>query len=270
MSVSLPFDPFIGVLVQDVGAIRGALALWGVIDINVNEVQREFIPETEEEKKALSITSIKYQRRDRELLPTVPQVTDLVVRSVISRRSLGAYEIPLEFYRRGSADQYDEQYIEAIFNFYFVLEYLYADGKFRKRDVAANFLASPQIRKGLEEARDQFVENVKSANVIKQFRAKYGGRDDEATLNAIVELRGQLHHQSLSRPNNWNPTRQDEFRMDAHFLGAICQSVLMDIVLGVLYDDEEKAQFLATRFLNARDESIQVTDREQLDKSDGS
>jgi hypothetical protein len=231
---TVPSDPFLDVVIEEVRAIRGALALWGVVDIDVDQPLREFLPETPEETAACHITSIRYQRRDRE------------------------------FQRRGLDDRHRDQYVEAIFNFFFVLEYLFAGRKFRTAQVVENFLASAELRAGLAEARSTFLATVQSEDSARRFREKYGDRSDEEVVQAIVELRGKLHHQSIKR-TNWHPALQKEFEMDADFLGAVCQSVLMMKVLGVLFDQHDKEQFLATPIFDINDKCIRVTNLGQLD-----
>jgi hypothetical protein len=51
-TVTVPPDPFFSHVLEQVRAIRGALSLWGVLDIDVDGVLREFLPDSEEERKA--------------------------------------------------------------------------------------------------------------------------------------------------------------------------------------------------------------------------
>ena len=182
----------------------------------------------------------------------------------MSRRKLAPYEVPLEFYRRGADDSFREQYVEAIFNFFFVLEYLFGEGQFRTAHLVKNFLASSKLLAGLAEARSQFLGAVRSEDVAKRFRKKYGDPTDQEVVQTIVELRGKLHHQSIKRIK-WHPALQKEFEMDAHFLGAVCQSVLMTAVLEVLFDENEKKQFIATPVFDANGKPVQIVNPEQLD-----
>jgi hypothetical protein len=262
--LAVPPDLFVNVVVEEVRAIRGALALWGVIDVDVDRVLREFVPETIEENGAITVKSIQYKRWDREKLPLVPTTSDLFIRCIVSRKSLARYEVPLEFYRRGADDRFHEQYVEAIFNFFFVLEYLFGEGQFRSVDLIGNFLASPKLLAGLTEARSQFLEHSQSEDVTKKFREKYCNPKNEEVVQTIVDLRGRLHHQTIKRIN-WHPALQKEFEMDADFLGAVCHSVLMAAVLEVLFEENEKKQFLATAVFDANGNPIQAVNPEQLD-----
>ena len=124
---TLPPDPFLDIVIEEVRAIRVALALWGVVDIDVDQLLREFLPETPEETAACQITSIRYQKGDRENLPILPNTTDLLIRCIVSRGKLAPYEVPLAFQRRGLDYRYRDQYVEAIFNFLFVHRCLFAE-----------------------------------------------------------------------------------------------------------------------------------------------
>jgi hypothetical protein len=261
---TVPLDPFLDNVIEQIRIIRGALALWGVIDIDVEQFLREFVPDTIQENVAMQVKSISYKRFDREKLPIVPDTTNLLIRCALSREKLAPHDVPLEFYRRGSDDSFHQQYVEAIFNFFFVIEYLFGEGQFRTADLVKNFLASSKFMAGLAEARDFFLASVQSAEVVKRFRKKYVDPADDKVVQTIVELRGQLHHQSIKRMN-WHPALQNQFETDAHFLGAICQSVLMAIVLKVLYDEHEKKQFLATSIFDANGNRIIPANPEQLD-----
>jgi hypothetical protein len=241
------------------------LALWGVSDIDVDQFEREFVPDTIAENEAIQVKSIKYKRPDLERLPLVPNPPDLLVRCVLARQKLAPYELPLEFYRRGADDDFREQYVEAIFSFFFVLEYLFGKGQFRTAHLVRNFLASPKLLAGLADARTRFLPLLRSEDEAKQFREKYGDPKDKEVLETIVELRGKLHHQSIKQMN-WHPALQKEFQMDANFLRAVCQSVLMDVVLEVLFDEIEEKQFLATPVFDVNGNPIQTVNPEQSSK----
>lgn len=258
----VPLDPFVEVVIEEVRMIRGALALWGVMDIDVDQFLREFIPDTIEEEAAIQVKSIKYQRPNPDRLPLVPTTDDLLVRCVLVRQKLAPYEVPLEFYRRGADDDFRQQYVEAIFNFFFVLEYLFGEGQFRTTDLVNNFRASPKLLAGLADARSHCIPILRSEDEVKQFREKYGDRNDEQVIQTIVELRGKLHHQTIKRMN-WHPALQKEFQMDANFTRAVCQSVLMTAVLEVLFEQNEERQFRATPVFDANGKPTQIVDPER-------
>jgi hypothetical protein len=241
-----PPEPFRPVVEQEVRAMRGALALWGVIDIDVDQPKVEFLPETDEEKSRVDVLGIALTRRPREELPTMPPVPDMLIRCAIARQKFGEYEIPLEFYRRGCDDCYHQRYIEAVVNFFFVLEYLFSEGKYKSRKLKTNFVSSEALKTAVAEASAQARKLTASPQCRTGILSKYCGLSFDKAVEEFIRLRGFLHHQSLKRKENWNPSVQREFEIDGRFLQLTCQSVLSKICLDILYAKEAKEEFLAT------------------------
>jgi hypothetical protein len=225
-----PPDPFVEKVQGWLRVIRGSLGLVGVADINLDECLREFIPSTMDENLKMRTKSIRYERFKRDELPLGDDLSEQIVQCVLSYEDVGEYEIPLEFQRRGRDDLHHERYVEAIFNFFFVLEYLFGSGQYQTNQVIGNFKASPQLIDGLAEARRQTARQLLNAHTdsLKHYNEKYGEASDEQVIRRIViELRGFLHHQSAKRPRTWHPTLQKEYGVDAYFLGGVSQHVLM-------------------------------------------
>jgi hypothetical protein len=247
-----PPDPFFEKVQGWLRVIRGSLGLVGVADIALDECLREFLPSTMDQNLKMRIKSMRYERFKYDQLPLGNHILDNVVHCVLSYEAIGEYEIPLEFQRRGWNDLSRGQYIDAIANFFFVLEYLFGRGQHRTAQLVANFQASPQVIEGLAKARRQLSEQLQGANADAQklFEDKYRDTTDEQVITTIVDLRGLLHHQAVKRPT-WHPALQKEFAIDAHFLGAVSQHVLMKLVTEILSTDEAKSKLTATRIIRS-------------------
>jgi hypothetical protein len=255
-----PPDPFFEKVQGWLRVIRGTLGLIGVANIILDECLREFLPSTMDENVKIRTKSIRYQRFKRDELPLGDHLPEQVVQCVLSYETIGEYEIPLEFQRRGRDDLHHERYVEAIFNFFFVLEYLFGDGQYQTAQLIDNFQASPQLIEGLAEARRQTSQHLLRAHTDarKRYRENYGDATDEQVIRTIViKLRGFLHHQSAKRPRTWHPTLQREYGVDAYFLGAVSQHVLMKLVTEILGTDEAKAKLTATPGYSFRRDSTQ-------------
>lgn len=249
-----PPDPFFDKVQGWLRVIKGAFGLVGVADIALDECLREFLPSTTDEQLKMKTASIRYQRFKRDELPLGDHLPDQVVQCVLSYEVIGEYEIPLEFQRRGRDDLHHERYVEAIFNFFFVLEYMFGDGQYQTAQLIANFQASPQLIDGLAEARRQTSRQLlgADANARKKYQEMYGDATDEQVIKTIVvDLRGYLHHQSAKRRRTWHPVLQKEYGVDAYFLGAVSQHVLMILVTEILGTDEAKAKLTATRIIRS-------------------
>src|SRR5205814_983136 len=77
---------------------------------------------------------------------------DVLARAIIAADAATDIEVPLNFFRRGMLDVYGRNYIEAIYDFYFILETLFGEGKFKTDAVSAAFLNSSQLRSCVERA----------------------------------------------------------------------------------------------------------------------
>ncbi len=245
----IPTDPMLPLVQNEIRATRGALALWGIHDIDTDRPKSEWIPENQAEHEATHILGISREPPSRDTAPPRPAVLNLVVRCFLSREKFLPHEIPLEFHRRGSDDVCDERYIEAIYDFYFVLEYLFGDGKYAQHSTREAFLASGECCAAITKSQaDPLPEITENPRLHREFHDKYRSKTTADVVDAIIALRGFLHHQSLKRRVNWNPGVQNEFKTDALFLQRVCHEAVMQLSLKILFDPQEMADFQATQF----------------------
>jgi hypothetical protein len=245
-----PPDPFFERVQTWLRVVRGALGLHGVADIALDECLREFLPSTMDENVKMQTKSIRYQRFKRDQLPLGRYMPELIVKCVLSYEAIGEYDIPLEFQRRGQNDLLRD----AIANFFFVLEYLFGNGQYQTKQLIKNFQASAQLTGGLVVARRQMSQHLAGANPDAQqkYRRRYGNATDEQVIKTIVkELRGYLHHQSAKRRRTWHPGLPRDYGVDAHFLGAVCQCVLLNLVDKFLAADVANQKLMATNIVQS-------------------
>lgn len=247
-NVIIPMDTFLLSLKPQVRAIRGALSLWGVHDIDVEYPKSSWQPETDEETHSTSILSAKMSRQTREDEAPREFPLDIIVRSIVSRGRLVEYEIPFEFYRRGATDIYNERYIEAIYDFYFVFEYLWGNGKFHKKEIVSQFVSIPLAVSTVEYARSKPPAQIVSNKAdLDLYQDTYYKKSTEEIFEHIVELRGFLHHQSSKRKQTWNPSSDREYRVDSHFLHTAAHQAMVNIFFEIIFADSEVEKFKATK-----------------------
>ena len=253
-----PPQPYLAIVQQEVRAIRGALTLWGLIDIDVDQPNAEFLPENDAERSELDLFAVNLKRQPRTELPMIPPVPDMLVRCILARGEFAKYEVPFEFFRRGSDDCYHRHFVEAIFNFFFVLEYLIGGGKFKATQLELAFASSDDLRTAFHEAQKEInAGRLRSEVWARKAASKYGSLDFGQVVKALVSLRGFLHHQSLTRTGNWNPGTQIDFEPDAQFLHFVCQPVLMKFALAILFDRDAVAEFLSVPVKGPAEQTIQ-------------
>jgi hypothetical protein len=239
-----PPEPFFAAVQHQVRIIRGALCLWGVTDINTMQPAIEYLPDSPREEADLDLLGVNLKRQSRSELPLLRGLPDMIVRCILARAEFDQYEIPLEFYRRGCDDCYNQEFVEAIYDFYFVLEFLFGGGQTKATPVERAFASEPALRKAITEAESGVSRAANEGeNWAKRSADKYGGADSTETIKKIVRLRGFLHHQSQTRRENWNPGSPTEYEPDAHFLRLICQSVLLNLGIRILFGPDAMRQF---------------------------
>ncbi len=246
-SISVPPDPFWDDLVSDIRTIEGVLCIWGIREINADYCTTEWIPETESEKKNIQLSSFSRTRNEKppENLSTSP--IDLFIRSILAVSDLKESETPLNFYRRGQLDVFEERYIDAIYDLYFVLETLFADGKFKKKDVVLKFSASKELLEAINQDQKDIDPEIRSnPNLLKEYREKYLNKSKDEIIEHIVDLRGELHHHTLKKKDIWHPAKQRYFKVDALTLLNICYHIASTRIIDVLFKQERIEEFLKT------------------------
>ena len=63
-------------------------------------------------------------------------------------------------------------------------------------------------------------------------------------VKEIVELRGALRHHSLKHPNRWDPNKQEDYGVEASFLGSVCMGVAFPFTTEKLWDSFYVEQFV--------------------------
>lgn len=185
----------------------------------------------------------------------------LLARSIIAADSATDIEIPLTFFRRGMLDLYNHDYIEAIYDFYFVLETLFADGKFKTAAVLKAFRNSNQlcssVKRALTDPGPILTGNKRSH---EDFKRKYGRISVDQALEGIVEVRGHLHHHTSKRRDTWHPDDQRHFECDALFLQTVTYNIVFELAEPYLYAEE---------VINAYEDLVQRHREHRSRQSDG-
>ncbi|TAJ10587.1 MAG: hypothetical protein EPO61_01900 [Nitrospirae bacterium] len=241
VNLKAPHLPFIQF---ELYTIQGLLSLFGVRSIDVQKPELEWIAENEEERAALHIHSFKsgYTEPDPRSMPLLP--FDLLARSVLAAEKAHEIEIPLNFFRRSLVDIFEKQYIEAIYDLYFVLETAFGNGQTKKGAILNEFKTSPGLREAVDRAlRDPGPAVVHEQRVRHDYELKYRCKSPDDYLRHIVELRGFLHHHTQRRKGIWHPERQEKYETEALVLQAVAFNVIFPLALKYLDDQEVVALY---------------------------
>jgi hypothetical protein len=202
--------------------IQGLLSLFGVRSIDIQNPEVEWIPENEEERSALKLCSFKHSTGDPQPETIPPLPFDLLARSVLAANTAYEIEMPLSFHRRGLIDLHDRNYIEAIYDFYFILETMFAEGAFRNKEVKKAFSNSSDLCTAINAAlKDPLLSAIHELRVYQSLQAKILKMTVIEYIDHIVELRGFLHHHTQRRKGIWSPEKQERYEADACFMQSV-------------------------------------------------
>lgn len=198
----------------------------GLRKINWEEPKREWIAETPEEESRLQLFSSSASQRVRE----TPQLLNLrIVRELMAKRTENEWLIiPMAFVRQGIKDLNESRYTSAVYNFYFFLEDLYAEGKWRTKATKARFRGSAHLGEVAQRAFAFLTSPGQEQNRIgiEECLSETGLRlSAEDLFDLIVEMRGRLHHFSQkSTQMHAHPLNDGRFRPLAVLLMFVCMN----------------------------------------------
>ncbi len=257
-SIVIPDDPYLPEIQRELMAIEGLLSFYGVKSIEVRSPKLEWIPENDKDKAKLKVFTFSHRYVPMEEMDTEPVPHDLLVGSLIAACDCFEIEVPLNFFRKGSEDVFDRRYIEAIYDFYFLLETLYGDGKFRTKAVIDSFIRSSELESCVGEVLNLAGYPFwRGEHLINQFNSKYKNKSYKEIITQIVELRGFLHHHSEKRNSNWHPNRQEQYKMDAFFLQDVCFRVAFRLSAKYIFSDETKRIYESTAFQVKQSQTVE-------------
>jgi hypothetical protein len=203
-----------------------------VYDINWGNVSIEWIPESEQEKKEISIK--KYSRsfsfqKEKGLLSQ-----EWLFNTIIHKRRLEHLTLPFSFFRNGLKHYKEFQYQESFLNFYLMLEGVFGNGKFKNDKIKSEFKKSPMLIQSIEKLLGDLKNSqLKHYEWFKEMSEKYNKEPSiESVIHIIVEQRGNLSHFSnKNNDRNKNPYKDKDFDSLAFITLMICKYVSNDLRL---------------------------------------
>ena len=241
-------SPFFEIVRQDMRAAEGMLALFGLESINTENAEEIWLPDTLEEKAELKVNNMQRKTELRPIQELPYSEFDLVARAFLSAHRGRSIESLLSFFRKGRADIIESRYLEAVFDFLFMIESNYANGKFKSTQVEQEYLSNQelidQIRISLRD--DTVQQNVSGDNRIAEaFRRDYFSRSPVEIVKHIVKLRGFLHHHTKGKKGIWHPDDHVRYGADAFFLQQLCFNIGFRLIDPILFAPEHVHQYQA-------------------------
>lgn len=248
-----------------VRTIEGGLSFWGVSEIDVEHCTTEWIPESQQEIDALELSQITRSRSTENHTENAASL-DMFIRTVLLHGQFSDLEIPLNFYRRGQNEMGRARSLDATYDFSFLLETMFANGKFRQHDVVTEMMASSELTNAIKELsnnRSHF--NGIGKDTFAKIESKYLHKPVKEVISAIVALRGFIHHHTMKRTDMWHPEDHDIHEPDAVYLVQLCHFILAGRVIGTLYKPENISAFKALKVTTENGKRIEWVPIEDSD-----
>jgi len=199
--------------------------------IKWEDPERGWVPENEEDKKKINVLGISYERGYPK---KITEIDEEYLKEIIKNRDdYDKLTMLKAFYNDGDRFFVEFKYINAIYNFYFVIEDLYGDGNTSNRLIMRSFKESTNLREFVEWARDeQILSHKKHSKQLISFLEDMGkttSTDD--IIEFLVNTRGRLHHFSRkSTLKIGTPFNQGDYETVAFFVKAIAlRAILQEI-----------------------------------------
>jgi hypothetical protein len=217
--------------------LEGFLAVYGLEKIGLDETDISWVAESEEEKQRLRIPSFTFRFKKPDSV-SLKLPFGVITQAIMGATETLDWEVPLNFFRKGKNDFLERRFIDAIHDFYFLLETLFANGKTKNKHVMAEFTKSSTLialsAQVLKEGEMSVYRRSKK-NLLEIFRNKYSKKSPEEYLKDIVKLRGFLHHHTIQNSKIWNPSLEYEYEMDAILIQELCFKVCISKVEPLIY-----------------------------------
>ena len=188
------------------------ISLGALNKINWETIEEEFIPQNEEEEESILVKSFKITKNQYPK-KNVRLSEDVLKHYVIDGHKYDELAIPKAFLREGLNYHRNCQYIQAFYNYYFIIEGFYANGKTGEKEVLKEFSKSAELAEVLKKALDKFKENNRHGNrlifLLKEIKCD---SDILGLQKLIFSIRGRVHHFSNKMRNNiGTPFNQQEY-----------------------------------------------------------
>ena len=205
----------------------------GIHRILTGNLKIEYIPENIKEEKEISLYEITEDEGKFKRTKFLVNESDL--KNLLDRKQeLKHLTIPFSFYREGINEYNTNKFINAFYNFYFFIEGLYSNGKWRSNLVVREYLKSEHIRLSVSEIINTLKndgEYYKEYILIKRYLEEENLQFDiKGIVTLIVNFRGNLHHFYMkSSKTKGHPLNQEEFRIISFLLLYLCVLLIIKL-----------------------------------------
>jgi hypothetical protein len=215
-------------LIQELQELESDLLLGtngSLTHINWDTAKEGYIPETDQERKQNPVISFTFSKKYTESTCQMDQ--ESFEKTIQNKDHYKSLVTPKAFFREGINAFDSRSYINAFYNFYFILEDLYGQGKTKNKDVSKVMIASSEFRKSLEWVLANFIDNRHETNLRQFCLEEKTVFDTNGLIELLTRVRGNLHHYSSSSSKHvGTPFNNEDFESIAFFsMGLAIRSI---------------------------------------------
>jgi hypothetical protein len=183
--------------------------------IRWDEPTLTLVPENAEEDANINAWDISIKRSYPEppAVMTEPGLREMVLAAPV----YDALVVPKAFLREGHNEFRARRFVQAFYNFYFVIEGVFADGRSREKEVMKTFQDSKELRAATRVTLETFARDApQRARFEKLVKDAGFAFDAEGIWRYLFRTRGELHHYFLgSSRQHGTPFSHDQFEAPA-------------------------------------------------------
>jgi hypothetical protein len=237
-------DPRLPLVQLEMRSLEAALSLFSVDSIDSDYPEIDWLPEHDAENNAVQVR--KFQLTADNDFPPCPLSFDLIARTVIAAIDLLQVELPMSFFRHGRIAYGKRKYIEAIYQFYFMFETMFGNGKTGSKTIKNEFKKSTELRSAAEDSLRNAGDPFRSEDLANQVSEKFNGFNADRLIDYMVDLRGFLHHHTSKSKNMWHPSRQGVYNVDALMFGHVALKIFVGHLFKYVDDPKVVDQYRQT------------------------
>lgn len=180
-------------------------------EIDWDTPDQEYIAESDEDRELLSVSAFSYTRGYPETKVLVTE--DALAQVVQLAPEYDDLRIAKAFWREGMGYFMAFRYVQAFYQFYFVIEDFFAGGKSGKKGVMGAFHKSAGLMEHCTNYLDRVEEDARHWKSLKEHFGEFKcAVSPQGLAELLFEMRGALHHYSRhSQRSRGTPFNQSDY-----------------------------------------------------------
>jgi hypothetical protein len=211
------------------------------VDLELDKFEAAYEPESPDEMARIHISSFKSQKQEP---PPLNLPFDILTRALMAAESTSSsspsFAATLSKAARNSAC--DQQYIDSFRYSFLLIESIYGDGKFRKKDLEIALKNNADFCAIVTRAmKERWRPKRGHASETETFLSR--SPSVEEVIDHLIEKRGFYFHGNIKHKNPWKPHDQSSSESLAQFTLGIAQLIALNAAMPMFADEYVQRHF---------------------------